>query len=224
MLKNMVLWGMGLPLGLAVWAGWALMAYEHAIASTSGRIFLPWVWMTFTFVYQSIQFVKTMRYLLPIYPTMALMAGYGLVWLWDARKQPACWPSWAALGAPAARLARWAVVVLLGTAFWALAFTGIYTRPCRASRPRAGSMPTYPRARRCLLRSGMIRCRSISTAISPVPSSARSRWISTGRTCPKSASSSMMARAGRLYRADQQPPVWLDPAAAYALPHDDALL
>ena len=44
---------------------------------------LPWVWMTFTFFYQSIQFVKTMRYLLPIYPTMALMAAYGLVRLWD---------------------------------------------------------------------------------------------------------------------------------------------
>ncbi|MBM3190479.1 MAG: phospholipid carrier-dependent glycosyltransferase, partial [Chloroflexi bacterium] len=28
MLENMVLWGFGLPLGLAVWASWALMAYE----------------------------------------------------------------------------------------------------------------------------------------------------------------------------------------------------
>ena len=35
--------------------------------------------MTCTFAYQSVQFVKPMRYLLPIYPTMALVAAYGLV-------------------------------------------------------------------------------------------------------------------------------------------------
>ena len=143
MLKNMVLWGLGVPLGLTVWASWALMAYElYKQASfkpqySSKRVWeqrwahlLPWVWMTFTFFYQSIQFVKTVRYLLPIYPTMALMAGYGLIRLWDwakARAQRACkkgnvgWERPLAVGL--------ILVVVLGTAFWALAFTSIYTRP-----------------------------------------------------------------------------------------------
>ena len=82
MLKNLVLWGVGLPMGLAIWLGWALMAWE--LLKGRRAHLLPWSWMTFTFGYQSIQFVKAMRYILPIYPTMALVAAYGLVRLWDA--------------------------------------------------------------------------------------------------------------------------------------------
>ncbi len=121
MLQNMVRWGLGLPLGLAVWFAWGLMLWQLA---RHGRLvhLLPWVWMTLTFFYQSIQFVKTVRYLLPIYPTMALMAGYGLVWLWDRTSG-----SRRRLAPALARAAIAAVIV--GTALWALAFTSIYTRP-----------------------------------------------------------------------------------------------
>ena len=121
MLKNLVLWGVGLPMGLAIWLGWALMAWE--LLKGHRAHLLPWSWMTFTFGYQSIQFVKAMRYILPIYPTMALVAAYGLVRLWDA--------------VGTARRSRWlaalgrglVVGVVLATALWALAFTSIYTRP-----------------------------------------------------------------------------------------------
>jgi YYY domain-containing protein len=120
MLQNLALWGVGLPLGLAIWAAWGLMAVQIYRRNRWEHL-LPWVWMTLTFFYQSVQFVKTVRYLLPIYPTMALMAGYGLCWLWG-RAARARWPLKAA--------ARGAVVaVALGTALWALAFAGIYTRP-----------------------------------------------------------------------------------------------
>ena len=61
-LKNMILWGLGVPLGLAVWASWILMAYEMLKKHKWAHL-LPWVWMTFTFFYQSVQFVKTVRYL-----------------------------------------------------------------------------------------------------------------------------------------------------------------
>jgi YYY domain-containing protein len=127
MLKNLLLWGMGLPLGLAVWASWAYMAYEIYFRRKWAHL-LPWVWMTFTFFYQSIQFVKTVRYLLPIYPTMALMAGYGLwrLWQWARNGQALSvgWRRWARIGAYAL-----VAVVMVGTTFWALAFTSIYTRP-----------------------------------------------------------------------------------------------
>ncbi|MHB0858444.1 MAG: DUF2298 domain-containing protein [Anaerolineae bacterium] len=128
-LENMVLWGLGLPLGLAVWASWGLAAYQM-LRPGYGQDrrwahLLPWAWMTFTFFFQSIQFVKTVRYMLPIYPTMAVLAGFGLVWLWDrARVARPSAVRWTGL---VARLAVAAVV--LGTAFWAFAFTGIYTRP-----------------------------------------------------------------------------------------------
>ena len=128
MLKNMVLWGMGLPLGLAVWAAWALMAYEMYRHQKWAHL-LPWVWMTMTFFYQSIQFVKTVRYLLPIYPTMALIAGYGLVRLWDWGKQHKPTPGLPGRHWQRPLSAALVAVVLAGTAFWALAFTSIYTRP-----------------------------------------------------------------------------------------------
>ncbi|MHB1295787.1 MAG: DUF2298 domain-containing protein [Anaerolineae bacterium] len=128
-LENMVQWGLGLPLGLAVWFSWGLAAFQMLRpgrdARNRWRHLLPWAWMTFTFFYQSVQFVKTVRYLLPIYPIMALLAGFGLVWLWDRLKAirpgAARWPG---------MLARVAVAaIVLGTACWAFAFTGIYTRP-----------------------------------------------------------------------------------------------
>jgi len=117
MLKNQLLWGMGLPMGLAVWGGWALMAY--GLLKRRGNHLLPWVWMTFSFFYQSIQFVKAMRYILPIYPTMALVAAYGLIYLWDAVGQTR-WRPWL-------RTLGRAVVpaVVAATALWAVAFTSI---------------------------------------------------------------------------------------------------
>ncbi|MGC9360937.1 MAG: glycosyltransferase family 39 protein, partial [Anaerolineae bacterium] len=42
MLKNMVLWGQGLPLGLAAWAGWGLMTWELWKRRQWGHL-LPWV-------------------------------------------------------------------------------------------------------------------------------------------------------------------------------------
>ena len=128
-LKNMVLWGLGLPLGLAVLASWGLTAYQ-LLKKSRWQHLLIWTWMTLTFGYQSVQHVKYMRYLLPIYPTMAVIAGYGLVWLWD----------WAAPLGRNRTLERWRrwmrpaatvviAMVVLGTAAWALAFTSIYTRP-----------------------------------------------------------------------------------------------
>jgi len=128
MLKNMLLWGMGLPLGLAVWATWGLMAYE-IFKKHRWEHLLIWTWMTFTFFYQSVQFVKTVRYLLPIYPTMALVGAYGLVRLWDwgrgaLRRWGEGWRKWAGYGALGL-----VGLAVLGTAFWAFAFTSIYTRP-----------------------------------------------------------------------------------------------
>ncbi|MFO7697538.1 MAG: DUF2298 domain-containing protein, partial [Anaerolineae bacterium] len=121
MLENMVRWGLGLPLSVAVWFSWGLMGWQLIRKGTLSHL-LPWVWMSMTFFYQSVQFVKTVRYLLPIYPTMALMAAFGLIWLWDrARKSRK---------RPATLLAGLAIaVVVAGTAFWALGFTSIYTRP-----------------------------------------------------------------------------------------------
>ena len=80
--RNMVLWGMGLPLGLAAWAGW-LVATVELVRKRKLEHLLIILWVTLTFVYQSVQFVKTIRYFLPIYPLLVILAGYFLVWLWQ---------------------------------------------------------------------------------------------------------------------------------------------
>ncbi|MGQ9840931.1 MAG: DUF2298 domain-containing protein [Anaerolineae bacterium] len=91
---NMVVWGMGLPLGLAAWAGWALAAWQVARSLTVRpdpravrAHLLPVTWVGGMFVYHSIQFSYTMRYYLPIYPLLAMLAAWLLWWLVERAKR-----------------------------------------------------------------------------------------------------------------------------------------
>ncbi|MDQ7029850.1 MAG: DUF2298 domain-containing protein [Ardenticatenia bacterium] len=128
--KNMVLWGMGLPLGLAAWAGWAVAAWRLRRHQEWAHL-IPVSWVAVLFLHQGTQWVKSLRYFLPIYPTLALLAAWLLVWLWDrARHDDVVTPRRPALMAwTPAKAGGLAAVVLVGTTLWALAFTSIYTRP-----------------------------------------------------------------------------------------------
>ncbi len=88
-LKNLLVWGLGLPLGLISLAaffttGLSILQPSRPSLKISRRssakffLVLIWFWITGLLGYQGIQFVKTMRYFLPIYPFLALLAG---VWL-----------------------------------------------------------------------------------------------------------------------------------------------
>jgi hypothetical protein len=88
-LKNLLVWGLGLPLGLVSLAAFfatglsVLQKLKQSLKISRwspAEFFLAliWLWIIGLFVYQGIQFVKTMRYFLPIYPFLALLAG---VWL-----------------------------------------------------------------------------------------------------------------------------------------------
>lgn len=78
--SNMVLWGMGIALGLTgwlawVWAGWRLLrGREGAI-----RHLLPFAFVLVYFGWLGRQWVMTMRYYLPLYPLLALFAAWALV-------------------------------------------------------------------------------------------------------------------------------------------------
>jgi YYY domain-containing protein len=133
--KNMVLWGMGLPLGLAAWAGWAFIGWELWRRRRSwlkdmplvAPVLVPWVWVTVFFLYQGSQWVKSLRYLLPTYPFLALFAAYLLVRIseWGNQRyatRNTHHVSRFTLHAP------W-IIVLVGTLLWATAFTAIYRRP-----------------------------------------------------------------------------------------------
>jgi 4-amino-4-deoxy-L-arabinose transferase-like glycosyltransferase len=121
---NMVVWGMGLPLGLVAWAGWALTGVElaGAVLGAGGdpgrqRHVVLWSWATLFFGFYATRWVKAMRYFLPLYPLLAIFAAYLLV----------------RLVTRGGRWQRWGLVVtalvVVGTAVWGSALFGIYLRP-----------------------------------------------------------------------------------------------
>jgi len=104
---------------------------------------LPWVWCTLFFLYQSTQWVKSMRYFLSIYPVLVLCAAWILVKAaeWAARQEQKNLPHrcflWLLKALP------W--LVLAGTALWALAFLQVYAQPftrVAASRWMFDHIPT----------------------------------------------------------------------------------
>ncbi len=115
-LKNMVLWGFGLPLGILAWAGFLWMGWR--LFKRDWKHALLWGWTAVYFIWQSLAFNPTMRYQLPIYPLLAMMAAW-LVFNPPDLKRFKTRPIALGLG----------VVVLLLTTAWAFAFTRIYTRP-----------------------------------------------------------------------------------------------
>jgi YYY domain-containing protein len=122
--KNLIEWGLGLPLGILAWIGFLVMAWR--IFKGDLRHALLWGWTALYFGWQSIVFNPTMRYQLPIYPLLCLMAGWLLVYLWDEAKSRSHRSLAITLRTAAIVLG---VVVLVLTAAWAYAFTRIYTRP-----------------------------------------------------------------------------------------------
>lgn len=111
-LREMVLWGMGPPLGLAALAGFGLAVMRAWRERRAGE----WVLLAFLVPFAAITMsfdVKFPRYLLPIYPLLILWGSVSL-------------QQWAARGS----LGRWVrAVVVAGTAAYLVAFLSIYLRP-----------------------------------------------------------------------------------------------
>jgi hypothetical protein len=118
---NMVLWGLGLPLGLAAWSAFGAAFWQVLRSGKNWQVHsLPLVWIGGYFLFMGTRWVKSVRYFLPIYPFLCLLAAWGLIslWKWATEKSHiqnrplrlviAC----TALG-----------VTILGTLAWANAFT-----------------------------------------------------------------------------------------------------
>jgi len=129
---NMVWWGMGLPLGLAAWAGITLAAWRMYQDRDSWRIqLLPFSWAVGYFLFMGTRWVKSIRYFLPIYPFMALFAAWLIweVWRWaestrseHAGRAEGSQPSTAFRLVPTA----FCLLITLGTLAWAWGFTNVY--------------------------------------------------------------------------------------------------
>lgn len=80
--RNIVLWGFGPPLGLVAWGAWAWAGLGIARARPQWtRHLIPFAWVLIVFAWLGGRWVTTMRYFLPIYPPLALLAAWGLIGL-----------------------------------------------------------------------------------------------------------------------------------------------
>ncbi len=125
---NMVKWGLGLPLGLTAWAGFAWMAWRSVKGDWKKHLLILF-WAAFIFVTQSVNPVRAMRYQMPIYPALALIAAWFILKLWDSvpnqvRKLTKVNFHWNKVFSIVLL-----VVTIISSALWAFAFTRIYTRP-----------------------------------------------------------------------------------------------
>ncbi len=125
-LQNMVLWGLGLPLGILAWAGFLWMGWRIARGEHRSHALL-WGGTAAYFVWQSLQWNSTMRYQLPIYPSLAIMAAWFAIAGFDHWKGPLI--GRVKPGVVRGFMKALGMVVLVLTGMWAYAFTRIYTRP-----------------------------------------------------------------------------------------------
>ncbi|MBI4492551.1 MAG: glycosyltransferase family 39 protein [Chloroflexi bacterium] len=147
-LRNIVLWGMGLPLGAAAWIGVAVAALQLARGwRRHEHHLLILVWILVNFWYWGQQFVKTVRYYLPMYPFLVLLAAYFGFWILDfglrrLRAASSVQPEGihdtgsapanpkSEIRNPKSVLAYLVLAIITGGAIlYGLAFTSIYSRP-----------------------------------------------------------------------------------------------
>ncbi len=115
LIRNMIFWSMGLPLGLAAYIGFALgIIRVFRKRSDTGNLILL-AWLIPLFILNSTFQVKFLRYTLPMFPVFAILAAR---WLHDLHHT---------IGRFRARLVN--VVVIGGALFWSIAFSAIYTEP-----------------------------------------------------------------------------------------------
>jgi len=116
---NLTVWGLGLPLGILAWIGFLFMGWR--ILKGEWRHALLWGWTAFYFIWQSLQFNPTMRYQLPIYPLLAMMAA------WFVFEQLPI-TNYQLRNTYSLIRSMIAIIVVALTAIWAFAFQSIYTR------------------------------------------------------------------------------------------------
>ena len=123
---NMVAWGLGLALGLTAWIGW-LTAGWQVVGKRVWAHAIPVIWVGTVFFHLGFTYQATLRYFLPIYGCLCVLAAWLLVRIASAdtaqalERAPSRWRAFAGKAA--------AAVVVMFTLAWALAFLSIYAKP-----------------------------------------------------------------------------------------------
>ncbi len=121
--SNILIWGLGIPIGMSSIIGLMYFIYEQLlflknhhkvkqlITPLTSPLLLAYVWIILDFVYRGGNFVISFRYLLAIIPFLVIFASYGLQ---QARNI-------------SHRFYYFSVaIVFMGSLIWAFAFTSIY--------------------------------------------------------------------------------------------------
>jgi len=118
---NLTVWGLGLPLGILAWLGFLYMAWR--IFKGEWQHALLWGWAAAYFAWQSMQFNPTMRYQLPVYPLLVMMAAWFIFELAGLKVEKL-----KRFNFPKILAGVLGVTVVVLTAAWAFAFQSIYVR------------------------------------------------------------------------------------------------
>lgn len=117
---NMVVWGMGVALGLTAWIAWGVAAWRWIRRKPSITALIPLVlWVGVYFGWVGGNFVMSMRYYLPLYGTLSVLAAWLLVSMVQGAMKR---------GGTVKRVLAWGALVgtVSFTLLWALMFTNIY--------------------------------------------------------------------------------------------------
>lgn len=134
-LKNMVLWGLGIPMGVLAILGVAysfikllpltvsftknpLKFFRNITADSFGHILLLFAVVPL-FAYQSVQFVKTLRYFYPVYPFLSILSASLVIKICKISKNT--FGKRYSFGL--------LVVLIVAIIVWPISFIAIYTRP-----------------------------------------------------------------------------------------------
>jgi len=125
--KNLILWGVGLAFGLAAIASAIAMGVNGVRKKNWDNLALL-AWTLFYAAWQGMAWVKSMRYLMLIYPLLAVITAWGL-WKLLSTQRDFRWKK-LRLSSKSLRIIGVVstVIVVGGTLVWAFAFTRIYTR------------------------------------------------------------------------------------------------
>ncbi len=139
-IRQVAVWGLGIPLGIVAWGGllFTMAKVCRGWDRHNGEILLP-AWAVPSIVLLAFFETKFLRYIFPVVPFLVLM-GSGMLFTalaWARRRREEASSQGAVLTSAASvlrphlpRIVTGAIVVVVATtAFYALAFAGIYSRP-----------------------------------------------------------------------------------------------
>ena len=134
-LTNMVLYGMGITAALAAIVGFCLALWRTARLRPDWTVHaIPVIWSGSYFLFMGTRWVKSIRYFLPIYPTLFILAGWVLFEMWRSvgsgewRVRPTPHSLHSTLLLRTVGIILF-LLVMLPSLLWANAFVKIYQQP-----------------------------------------------------------------------------------------------